>query len=30
MPVYRNEKEYFWGQIENNTEPELFTEQYLN
>lgn len=28
MPVYRNEKEYFWGQIENNTEYNKFPEMY--
>ena len=26
MPVYRNEKEYFWGNIENNTEYEKYPE----
>ena len=28
MPVYRNETEYFWGQIENNTEYYKFPEMY--
>ena len=26
MPVYKNEKEYFWGNIENNTEYEKYPE----
>ena len=26
MPVYRNEKEHFWGNIENNTEYEKYPE----
>lgn len=26
MSVYRNEKEYFWGNIENNTEYEKYPE----
>ena len=24
MPVYINEKEHFWGNIENNTEYEKY------